>query len=386
MAKSKMAGTILTYLREYGDKSFRELPLNDVDALILCQFAYLKFDGLVPDVNLNVPPISLGEVAAHPARNRLFSDERYEKVNRELFEGMVRGKRFGSLRLNGYVNLIEKEWETQFSAITCELEDGSFFLAFRGTDESIVGWKEDCNMSFLNPIPSQYCALKYCNMVMERWNGKYYLGGHSKGGNLAVYAAMNCRAAVRERIEKIYNMDGPGFRPEIQKKGAYDEIKDRIVKILPHSSLIGMLFEQNTDYSVVESKSVGLFQHNPYSWIVEGDHFVKADDVYESRKFMDQTINEWLLSLSEEELRGFITTLFSVLEASQAQDLIELGEDKKKSMLGMAEAMKELSPETAQMMGKVLRQLFEIAGTKALKEINEKINRTRKQLGVEKRN
>ncbi len=386
MAKSKMAGTILTYLKEYGNKSFRELPLNDVDALIFCQFAYLKFDGLVPDVNFNVPPISMRELAAHPAREGLFADERYEKVNRELFEGMVRGERFGSLRLNGYVNLIEREWETQFSAITCELEDGSFFLAFRGTDESIVGWREDCNMSFLNPIPSQRCALKYCNMVMERWKGRYYLGGHSKGGNLAVYAAMNCRAAVRERIERIYNMDGPGFRPEIQKKGAYDEIRDRIKKILPHSSFIGMLFEQNTDYSVVESKSIGLFQHNPYSWIVEGDHFVKADDVYESRKFMDQTINEWLLSLSEEELRGFITTLFSILEASHAQNLIELGEDKKKSMLAMAEAMKEVNPETAQMMGKVLQRLFEIAGTRALREINEKINRTWKQLGVEKRN
>lgn len=375
-----MTGTILTYLKEYGEKSFSELPFGDVDALILCQFAYLKFDGLVPDVNLHVPPVSIQALAVHADREKLFSDERYEKVNRELFEEMVSCRRFGGLRLNAYVNLIEEAWETQFSAVTFLLEDGKYFIAFRGTDESIVGWKEDCNMTFMNPIPSQHCALKYVNLATGRWEGSFSIGGHSKGGNLAVYAAMNCSGPLRKRILKIYNMDGPGFRPEIRKNSAYDEIRSRITKLLPHSSLIGMLFEQEENYRVVESRSFGLFQHNPYSWIVEGDHFAEAEDVYESRKFLDQAINEWLLSLSEEELKGFISAFFSILEASQAKDLIEITSDKKKSMLGMAEAMKELKPETKKMMVEILKHLFEIAGNNALQDINEKWNQTIKRI------
>lgn len=374
-----MAGTILTYLKEFGDKSFQEMPFGDVDALVLCQFVYLKFDGLVPDVNRNVAPVSLQELARHSERERLFSDERYEKVNRELFDGMVSSRRYGDLSLNAYVNLIEPEWETQFSAVTCLLENGASFVGFRGTDENLVGWKEDCNMTFLSPIPAQHCAVKYLNQISARVGGKLYLGGHSKGGNLAVYAAMKCQPQIRERIVKIYSMDGPGFRPEILKNSAYDEIKDRMEKILPHSSLIGMLFEQNDVYRVVESKSLGLLQHNPYSWIVEENHFVETEDIYKSRKFMDQAINEWLLSLTQEELKEFIAALFGILEASQAKDLIELNGDMKKSMLGMAEAMRELDPKTSQMMGEILKRLFEIAGTKALKEIEGWVSKRDKQ-------
>lgn len=364
-----MVGTILSYLKEYGDRELGQMPFNDVDSLILCQLSYLKFDGLVPDVNLNVSPVSLQELARHEAKEKLFADERYEKVNRELFEAMAAGKRFGNLKLNAYVNLIEKKWETQFSAVTIGLDNGRHYLAYRGTDESIVGWKEDCNMAFLSPIPAQHCAVKYCNLVTGRWSGDFYLGGHSKGGNLAVYAGMNCHESLRGRLLKIYNMDGPGFRPEIREKCAYDKISDKIVKILPHSSFIGMLFERDRDYHVVESKSFGLFQHDPYSWIVEGDHFAGADDVYEGRKLLDQTFNDWMDSLSEEESKAFIDAFFRILEASTAEDLIELGNDKKKSFLGMMEAIKNMDPQTAQMMKKVCRRLLEIAGGKALKEL-----------------
>lgn len=364
-----MAGTILSYLKEYGDRDLQDMPLNEVDSLILCQLAYLKFDDLVPNIDQEAKPVSLRELAVQDKKDGLFADERYEKVNRELFEGMLRGKRFGNLRLCAYVNLIEESWELQFSAITIFLENGSLFIAFRGTDENLVGWKEDCNMAFLEQIPAQHCARKYFLQVAERFSGELYLGGHSKGGNLAIFAGMNCSLAVQKRILRIYNMDGPGFRPEVLKKYAYDRIRDRIFKFLPRSSIIGMLFERDTNYIVVESKEIGLLQHDPFTWVVERDQFVRADGVYEGRLFLDETINEWMASLTGEEIKKFVDVFFRILEASHAKNLIELGNDKKKSVTAITEAIKDMDPETAEMMKRIIRNLLEIAGTKALKEM-----------------
>lgn len=371
-----MTGTILTYLKEYGGIPLRELPFNDVDSLILCQLAYLKFDGMVPDVNRNLPPVELRRVAEDPDREKLFSDERYEKANRELFQSLTESRRFGRLRLNYYINLIEKERETQFSAVTFFLEDGTVYVAFRGTDENIVGWKEDCNMAFLSPVPAQRCSVRYLNMSAGRFPGKFVSGGHSKGGNLAVYSAMNCLREVQDRIEKIYSMDGPGFRPEVLEKCGYGRIAERVVKLLPHSSLVGMLFEQDIRYRVVESRSLGLLQHDPYSWIVRGDHFVEARDLYQGRKFMDNTINEWLLSLEKDQLQTFVEALFKILEATEADNLIDMNSDKKKSLLGMAGALKGFDSQTVRMIGEALKALFEIAGNRVLQEINDRIRET----------
>ena len=156
-----MAGTVIEYLQKYGDISFREKPLNDVDSLALCQLSYLKFDGMVSDVRHNGPSVTLREIAERPDVDKLFGDVRFEKENRALFEGMLSGRRFRDMKLNCYINLVEKEWETQFSAITFILDDGTLFLAFRGTDETIIGWKEDFNMAFLSPVPGQEYSVKY---------------------------------------------------------------------------------------------------------------------------------------------------------------------------------------------------------------------------------
>ena len=189
------------------------------------------------------PGVTLESLKEHPDFEKLFADVRYEKPNRALYERMVQGKRFRNLELNYYVNVIEERWETQFSAVTFTLGDGSRYVAYRGTDETIVGWKEDFNMAFLTPVPGQAISVEYLNRVAGRFGGPLYVGGHSKGGNLAVYSAMNCNPDIQNRIRKIYSMDGPGFRPEVLRECDYGKIADRVVKILPNSSLVGMIFE-----------------------------------------------------------------------------------------------------------------------------------------------
>lgn len=357
-------GTVLDYIKEYGKYSFREMPMTEVDSLALCQLSYLKFDGMVPGVRENLPSVTLESLKAHPDYEKLFADVRYEEVNRALIEGMLAGKRYSNLKLNCYVNMVEKESEMQFSAITYILNDGTVYIAFRGTDETIVGWKEDFNMAFCAPVPGQEYSVGYLNTVAEWIHSPFYVGGHSKGGNLAVYSAMNCRPDIQERIIRVFSMDGPGFRPEVLKAGNYDVIADRVTKILPHSSLVGMLFESDMHFQVVESKTFGLMQHDPYTWLVEGDHLKHVDDIYESRKQMDNTLNTWILSLDEKQLRVFVDTLFQVISASQVDNLIDFTAEWRQSMNRIIAALKGLDPDTTKALKAVVKALFDIAGNR----------------------
>ena len=288
-------GTIIDYIQEYGDYTFAEKPLSEVDSLILSQFAYLKFDGLVPGPSDNAPFVSIRQVFENRDYDNLYGDERYREKNTELFLAMVHSRRFGGLKINYYVNQIELEKETQFSAVTFQPEEGLFYIAYRGTDETIVGWKEDLNLAFSDPVPGQLMSVSYLEETAGKLGTSFYVGGHSKGGNFAVYAAMNCRPEIQDNIVVIFNHDGPGFRPEVREKSGFERIEEKIRRTVPHSSMVGMLLSSEGSYRVVESKSFGLAQHDPYSWLVEKDDFRIVKQIYSGRMFMDTTLNDWIL-------------------------------------------------------------------------------------------
>lgn len=353
---------MLDYLRKYGRYSFREMPMTEVDSLALCQLAYLKFDGMVPGLGEGRPAVTLKDLKSHPRYEDLFADVRFEEENRALMEGMLAGIRFRNLKLNFYVNVVEKQWETQFSAVTYVLNDGMVYVAYRGTDETIVGWKEDFNMAFLSRVPGQAYGVRYLDRVASGFQGAFCVGGHSKGGNLAVYSAMNCRPEVQERIVKIFSMDGPGFRPEVLVECNYGAIADKVVKVLPHSSLVGTLFESDTRFRVVESKSFGLWQHDPYTWQVEGNHLKRAADLREARRRMDNRLNRWVLSRDPKQMKRFVDALFEVIFASRANDLIDFAAEWKRSMNGIFVALKEMDAESAGALKAVVRSLFGIIG------------------------
>lgn len=382
-------GTIIDYLKEYGDYTFTEKPLNEVDSLVLSQFSYLKFDGIVPDIAEDGPSVTMDYLNSHQDKDKLFSDERYREDNTALFEGMLSSVRFSTLKMNCYKNIIEPEKETQFSAITFLLDDKTVYLAYRGTDETIVGWKEDFNLAFSEPVPGQIYSVEYMNAVAARFSGEFYVGGHSKGGNFAVYAAMNCKPDIQDRIVKIYSHDGPGFRPEVREKGHFEKIKDRVVKIIPHSSLVGMLLESHADgYLVVESRTFGLLQHDPYTWLVKDGKFVRARDIYRGRKFMDDALNEWILSMDEEHIHSFVDTLYEVVSASKAATLIDFTADWNRSMMAVIGALKELDTETAGMLKRIIASLFEIAGERAKEELQgraEEEKRKKEEKKIERR-
>lgn len=358
-------GTILDYLKEYGGYTLEEKPFSDVDSLILSQFAYLKFDGMVPGAEEAGQTVTLYDLVNHASYDHLYADERYREDNMALFLGVYRSRRFGDMKIGNYVNRIEPERETQFSAVTYWLSDGTCYVAYRGTDESIVGWKEDFNLAFSEPVPAQLMSVEYLEQAAQRIEGEFCVGGHSKGGNLAVYAAMNCREEVRRRIGRIYDHDGPGFRPEVKRGGAYREIEERIHKTIPRSSLVGMLLYSDGVYQVVESRTLGVAQHNPYTWLVDGDHFHIVDEIRAGRKFMDEALNQWILSLSQEQVHTFVDTFYQIVLASETDNLIDFTGNWFQSMHKIGVALKEVDPETGKAIIQIMKSLFDIMSANA---------------------
>ena len=365
-------GTIIDYIREYGDYTFQEKAISEVDSLILSQLSYLKFDGIVPDIGENTEAVDMQYLLQHKDYDRLYADERYRGKNTALFLAMAHSKRFGTLKMKSYVNRIDLDSETQFSAITYQLKDGSFYIAYRGTDETIVGWKEDLNLAFSEPVPGQVMAVDYLNRAAEKISRPFYIGGHSKGGNLAVYAAMNCKKPIQDRIIAIFNHDSPGFRPEVKEKCGYDRIESKIRRTVPRSSLVGMLLDCAGSYRVVGSKSIGLAQHDPYSWRVEKDDFQTVEHVHSHTMFMDTTLNDWILSLNQEQMHIFIDTLFDVIQASEADNLIDFLANWKRSIQGIMAAVKNLDTDAMAVMNDIMKALFDMLSQHAKEELQSK--------------
>lgn len=351
---------VFGYLKQFGSFNFKQRPFGEVDSLILSQFSYLKVDGMVPALKENAAAVTLTDLSEHPDREQLFADERYAENNRRLFDLMCKSVRFRNMEINDYVNIVDEQIETQFSAMLITLEGGEQFIAFRGTDETIVGWKEDFCMAFTNPIPSQEYSVVYVTQVADRITGPFSVGGHSKGGNIAVYAALKCQQNVADRIRRVYSFDGPGFRPEILQTGRYEQIKGRIRKVIPQSSIIGMVLQNQEKYVVVKSTASGILQHDPYTWVIEKGNFVRSDSLYKGRRMMDHALNEWILSLPEEQIRRFVENLFDLLYASMAQDLIAMEKDRKNSIRNMVEAYKEMDASEKKFMVRIIWKLLTI--------------------------
>ncbi len=366
--------SIIGYIREYGEKSIEEMPLNEVDSLILNQLSYLKYDGILPAYNETKKGLTLTEVGAHEGFERLFEDRRYAGKNRELFDVAAKSTRFGRMLLNHYINIIDESWEIQFSAMTFTFENGEFYLAYRGTDETMTGWKEDFNMALFTPVPAQEKAVQYLHAIAAKSAGQFTIGGHSKGGNLAVYAATKCVQEVRNRIRLIYNHDGPGFpKDTIMETEAFAGIRERIRKFMPRSSIVGMLMESHEPYEIVECRNFGILQHDPYNWIVDGTGFRLAEEVHEYVAMKDASINKWVEGMTPEETKVFVDTLYAVLTSAGAKTLLDLMDDWKGNSKAMAEAIGETDAKTKEMLLKIFAQLANAMQTMMKDKAKEKI-------------
>lgn len=314
--------SVFDYLKWRGDLSFAQDPVNSVDALVFSALAYIRYTDRVQH-NPHVP-VTLEEAGAD-----FFALEdtqgRYRvKKDLELLEAASRTRRFGRARLCMYRDLYIPEQETQFAAMAFLLDDGSAMLSFRGTDETLIGWKEDFNMSFQQTVPAQRLAQQYTREFGAEFDMPLRLCGHSKGGNLAVFAAARSAPALRQRMLRVYNLDGPGFTEYMLGDPGYDEIVPRICTLVPQSSVIGMLLEHEEPYTVVKSNQVSLLQHEIYSWEVMGRDFILMEQITEDSRFLNLTIKNWVGQMTNAERNDLVDALFGVLASGEVETAVDI--------------------------------------------------------------
>lgn len=303
---------VFDYLRWRGDLTFEQDPFNAVDGMIFSCLAYIRHNGRAVD-NPN-EPLSLVDVASDflaltdcHARCRNQSDI-------DLLKAVSETRRFGAVRLVRYRDQFVPEEDTQFAAGAYLLDDGSMALAFRGTDNTLVGWKEDFNMCFRQTVPSQRLAQEYVRELYAEYGCPMHICGHSKGGNLAIFAAARSSPMLQQEIRAVWCCDGPGFTDYMMGDPGYLAMVPRIHSYIPQSSVIGTLMEHEEPLQIVHSNQIsGVFQHDTFSWEVMGNSFVSAAELTSDAKFMNAAIKKWLLEMDTQERNQMVESLFELL-------------------------------------------------------------------------
>ncbi len=343
---------LLDYLDWRGDLSFAASPFNEVDNLIFSMLSFLPLADIVP------ANVMTGHVRLDKCSSLFF--EKYPDgaplgvlipaVTMELFKRAAESTRFRDVYLTCFRDELDETENKQFAAVTFLLPDNSLFLAYRGTDDTLVGWHEDFQLSFLSPTPSQQAAAAYLQEIGHLFRGDIRTGGHSKGGNLAIYAAVMTEKDLRDRIVRAYSNDGPGFTEEMIESENYKAMEDKLLTLLPQSSIVGMLLEQSGPYQVVKSTNMRLLQHDPFSWQIVGAGFVPVPALAPEAVAGGERIRHWLSQMTPAERQIFTEVFFHVLEAGNAKTLTDLTVDSMRNISAMIKSVHELPPEAKQQM------------------------------------
>lgn len=355
---------IFDYLQWRGDLLFSQDGFHTVDAVILSRLSYLQFDGILAENEV---------LTLRQAAKQFFADEKRAaqvlwKGDAELLKAAAESERFCTLKLSNYVNIIESETKMQFSAVVIDLGDRRF-LSYRGTDNTVVGWQEDFAMFTHFPLPSQIKALEYFVQTAAQFEGRFILGGHSKGGNLAVYAAAFSEKSLRDRIDAVYSMDGPGFERENLENSAFDEISDRINTFVPQSSVFGMLLEHGEDYTIIQSDRKGFMQHDIYSWNVDRTELITLPKTTATSTFFDHTITDFINGISTKDRERLADGIFEVLNSADVLTFDEMLERLIHSIGRSLDTMKNMDGNTRVLIMKQIGRLMKSAG-RNLNDVN----------------
>ena len=313
-----VSGTVFDYLRWRGDLTFQRDTFNEVDNLVLCIISYINFR--------RIDAVHTKDPAAAPTLADIcpLLTEQDDQLGLSelsylpLVQLAARTARFQDVRLYGFTHEYDPEKAKQFDALSFLLPDGTLFVAYMGTDTSLAGWKEDFNMSFLSAVPAQERATAYAvEMAATCPERPLRIGGHSKGGNLAAWAALHIPADLQEnRLLDAYNNDGPGFARDMVETAEYRRIAHKLHTYIPESSIVGVLLEHGEDYAVIDSANRSIMQHEPLSWSVLGRMFVHLGQRSQMGKLSDDVLREWIGSMTPQEREQFTDALFDVLSLS----------------------------------------------------------------------
>jgi len=379
---------IFDYLFWRGDLDFNTSHFNPVDNIIFSQLAYLTLDNIVPGLDDN-DGICI-DLAIRQYNEKLNGSEGIQltsffKDDPKLINALAKSRRFGKCFLFGYVNHIDTNRETQFAAISIHIdsaqkgfagrEENNNYIIYRGTDSSIIGWKENFNMSFKDAIPAQLEAVNYLENMALKIKGPLHLCGHSKGGNLAIYAAANCSKKVQSRIVEIFSNDAPGFHKNIISSEGFNAIKDRIRSYVPQESIIGMVLEHGYDNIIIKSSQNGLMQHDLYSWEVTHNDLVHVEKLAISSKYINDTLREWLEHLDNTGKEQFIEAMYHVLSSADIKSLYDLEVSWFPSACRIIKSLSNIDAPTQKLIRKIFAELLRSAGKNIDTLLNNEDNR-----------
>ena len=371
-------GSIIDYAEDEL-RGFGELPPSPVDSLVLSQFSYNELSALFA-AGMAPKALRLGDTFRAEHFPVMFAAIFEAEKSKRLLSAMAASPRFRDLSLSNYVSEYDAAEGKQFSAVCIGLPNDLTYIAFRGTDESLIGWKEDFTLAFKPQVPAQRRAAEYLAAVSEKLGGSFILGGHSKGGNLAVYAAMSAAPEIQDRILRVYDHDGPGFKEGVLDNDGYRRIKDRIFKTVPQSSLVGLLLYGHDQYSVVGSRSLGgVMQHNTFTWDVSAaGEFRRVEQVTGSARYINAAMRTWVGGLSDLDRERLVETLFGILDSGSADTLTDITHQWRRNASAMFAALKEMDPE----MKAHLRELMRDFTSLLAQDLKAKLPRRREQVSI----
>ena len=309
-------GNLITYVQQYEAQTFQEKLVTDIDILVLTEIAYLPFDEIVSSSFEEKTAISLNQLGKefetikekeHKNNPFMITKERIQ-----LLDVVSKSLRFKDVKVFGFMNDIDDELTKQFAAVCYQWEEESRWIIFRGTDESLTGWKEDFMMTYSDLIPAQIDAIEYLKKQAELFSGSLNISGHSKGGNLSLYASAMQEEDIQHRIQQIYCWDAPGVHRSILNTKGYQRVVSKAKRYIPQDSIVGLMLESQVPYHIIESQGSGISQHSALMWHIEDDHFVELTELTRNSQLTDQTFKQWTEVVSDEELKLFFDAFFEL--------------------------------------------------------------------------
>ncbi len=327
---SSRSPNLFDYVKEYGNLSFEEEGINELDSAIFSMLSYISFEGTAVEGSLE--GVSLRELS-----DRFFSSEfRYSirNENWDIWQSCIRMletaasyRRYEEIKVKGYVSRLDEDDPSQFSALVFTLSPQLHFVAFRGTDTSIAGWRDNFLMTCENQTATQKLALDYLKVWAPRLPGVIHTGGHSKGANLAIYAAAHLEADLQDRIKNIWNFEGPGFSRNPDMLERMEAIRERIKTYVPETSLVGVVMRSFDSYTAVESDNKLFLQHDIFSWHVEEKGFESVAELSRTSRMFDSTMNATIANLSDTQFRIIINALFDSMEDSGIHSVQDISDN-----------------------------------------------------------
>ncbi|MCR4768223.1 MAG: DUF2974 domain-containing protein [Saccharofermentans sp.] len=351
-------GNLLDYLAWRGDLSLAQDPFNSIDALLLSSLSYVDFTNVVPAKGE-------GMVTMEEASKRFFELHTEEELAQDksfinfapsLLRALAESNRFKDAYLLNFVDDTDISREIQFAAVEIDLSDDTVFISYRGTDDRIVGWKEDFNLSYMT-VPAETEADQYFREVMDGRTEKVRLGGHSKGGHLAIYAVASA-PELYDKVLTIYSFDGPGFNDEAMVTDHFKRVQKKVEKFIPQTSIVGRLLTSTVEPVVVKSNELGIMQHNPLSWELEGKEFETLDFTDKLSDLFDETMTTWLDNMSFEERKVFVDELFSVFEASGCENISEMTRIGIKGTKAIITRMAQIKNDSGEKVRTLVKMFF----------------------------